>query len=83
MFVQPFLVYNWKSGAGLGVNMEWTQNWQAETSTVWLNPVLSGVTSLGTQKVQLAVGPRFNLAAPTGQKADWGWRAVLIFLFPK
>lgn len=26
MFVQPFVTYNWKSGAGVGVNMELTQN---------------------------------------------------------
>ncbi|GAA0879289.1 hypothetical protein GCM10009119_22570 [Algoriphagus jejuensis] len=83
MFVQPFVVYNWKSGAGLGGNLEWTQNWESSSSTVWLNPVLSGVTSLGKQKTQLAIGPRFNLAAPDGGKADWGWRAVVIFLFPK
>jgi len=83
MFVQPFLVYNWKSGAGLGANMEWTQNWKASTTTLWLNPTISAVTSLGNQKAQFVVGPRINLAAPDGSKADLGWRAVLIFLFPK
>ena len=83
MFVQPFLVYNWKSGAGLGANMEWTQNWKASTATVWLNPTISAVTSLGKQKTQFVVGPRLNLAAPDGGKGDWGWRAVVIFLFPK
>ena len=83
MFVQPFLVYNWKTGAGVGANMEWTQNWKTSTSTVWLNPTFSAVTALGKQKTQFVVGPRLNLAAPDGGKADWGWRAVLIFLFPK
>lgn len=83
MFVQPFVVYNWKSGAGVGANMEWTQNWKASTTTLWLNPNVSAVTSLGKQKTQFVVGPRINLAAPDGSKADWGWRAVVIFLFPK
>lgn len=83
MFLQPFFVYNWKSGAGLGGNFELTQNWEAETTVLWFNPVLSGVTALGSQKVQLAIGPRFNLEAPDGARADWGWRAVVIFLFPK
>lgn len=83
MFVQPFVVYNWKTGAGLGANLEWTQNWKASTATVWLNPTISAVTSLGKQKTQFVVGPRLNLAAPDGGKADWGWRAVVIFLFPK
>lgn len=83
MFFQPFVTYNWKSGAGVGCNMELTENWKGNTTTVWLNPIISGVTSLGKQKISLVLGPRFNLAAPDGQKADWGWRAVLIFLFPK
>jgi hypothetical protein len=83
MFLQPFAVYNWPSGAGVGANMELTQNWTADQTTLWLNPTFSGVTSFGKQKVQLVVGPRFNLVAPDGGKADWGLRAVLILLFPK
>jgi hypothetical protein len=83
MFLQPFFVHNWKSGAGGGGNFEWTINWTAETSILWFNPVLSGVTALGKQKVQLAIGPRLNLIAPDNARADWGWRAVVIFLFPK
>lgn len=83
MFVQPFLVHNWKSGAGLGVNAEWTQNWEANTSVVWLNPIVSGVTALGKQKVSLGIGPRFNIIAPESMRADWGWRAVVTFVFPK
>ncbi|NMM48280.1 hypothetical protein HH304_07710 [Flammeovirgaceae bacterium KN852] len=83
MFVQPFVVYNWKSGAGLGANLEWTQNWETSESTIWLNPTFSAVSSMGNQKFQLVIGPRFNLDAPDGAKADLGGRAVLIFLFPK
>lgn len=83
LFFQPFFNYNWKSGAGLGGNFEITQNWEADTTVVWFNPTISGVTGLGNQKVQLAIGPRFNLAAPSGSKADIGFRAVVVFLFPK
>lgn len=83
LFFQPFFNYNWKSGAGIGCNFEITQNWEADTTTVWFNPTLSGITSLGTQKTQFAIGPRFNLAAPSGSKADIGFRAVIVFLFPK
>ena len=83
MFIQPFVVFNWKTGAGAGANLEWTQNWKAGTTILWLNPNISAVTSLGKQKTQFVMGPRLNLAAPDGGKADWGWRAVVIFLFPK
>jgi hypothetical protein len=82
MFVQPFITYNWKSGAGVGANIEWTQNWKSSTSVLWFNPIITAVTSLGEQKVQLAVGPRINLAAPDGGKADFGVRAVIVLLFP-
>lgn len=83
LFLQPFLNYNWPSGAGLGGNFELTQNWTADQTTLWFNPTVSGVTSLGKQKVQLAAGPRFNLAAPDGAQADWGVRTVVVLLFPK
>ncbi|WP_443939357.1 hypothetical protein [Pedobacter sp. MW01-1-1] len=83
MFLQPFFNYNWKSGAGIGGNMELTQNWTANTTTLWINPTISAVASLGKQKTQFAIGPRFNVASPKATKADFGWRAVVIFLFPK
>jgi hypothetical protein len=35
----------------------------------------SGVNSLGGQKVQLVIGSHFNVAAPSGGKADLGLRA--------
>jgi hypothetical protein len=83
MFLQPFFAYNWKSGAGLGGSFEYTQNWTSNTTTIWFIPNISGVTSIGKQKTQLAFGPRFNLAAPKSSKAEWGWRAAAVFLFPK
>jgi len=83
MFFQPFFTYNWKSGAGIGANFEITQNWKENTTTVWLNPVMTAVTSLGKQKTQFLFGPRINLAAPSGGKADFGVRAGVVFLFPK
>ncbi|TFG71361.1 MAG: transporter [Flavobacteriales bacterium] len=83
LFFQPFFNYNWKSGAGVGGNFEITQNWKGNSTNIWFNPTISAVTSLGSQKTQLAVGPRFNLASPEGAKSDIGFRAVVVFLFPK
>lgn len=83
LFFQPFISYNWKSGAGIGGNFEISQNWEANTTTVWFNPIISGITSFGSQKTQFGIGPRFNLAAPSESKADIGIRAVVVFLFPK
>ncbi|MDX8337909.1 hypothetical protein SLH46_01865 [Draconibacterium sp. IB214405] len=83
MFLQPFFTYNWKSGAGIGTNLELTQNWKAETTNVWLNPIFTAVTAMGKQKVQFVIGPRFNLSAPDNAKSKFGVRTVLVFLFPK
>ena len=83
MFVQPFFVYNWKSGAGVGGNFEITQNWEGKTTAVFVNPTISGITKLGTQMVQMAIGPRIPIAMPDSGRPDFGIRAVLSFVFPK
>ena len=83
MFLQPFFTYKWKTGAGLGFNFEYTENWQANTSVVFFNPIVTGVTSLGKQKLQLGIGPRINVVSPSASRAEFGWRAVVVFLFPK
>jgi hypothetical protein len=83
LFFQPFLTYNWKSGAGLGGNAEITQNWQANTTAAFINPTISGITKLGTQIVSLAIGPRIQVAAPNGNKSALGIRAAVNFVFPK
>ena len=83
LFVQPFMVHNWKSGAGVGLAAEITQNWVAKTTVAYIVPTISGVTKLGKQMVSLAVGPRVGLASDESLRPDWGWRAVAIFVFPK
>lgn len=82
MFVQPFVTYNWKSGAGVTLVGELTQNWEANTTVSWIMPMFSAITSFGEQKVQFAMGPRINISAPNGSKADLGIRAAVILLFP-
>jgi hypothetical protein len=83
MFVQPFLSYNWKSGAGLGINSEITHNWTASNTAAFLNPTMTAVTKMGSQIVSFAIGPRIQIAAPSGAKADFGVRAAVTFVFPK
>jgi len=83
MFLQPFIAKNWKSGAGISLSGEVTENWESSTTTVFLNPVVNGVTKLGKQIVQLGIGPRIEIAGPSGSKSDFGLRAVLTFVFSK
>ena len=83
MYLQPFLTYNWKSGAGLTVNSELTQSWEANTTNAFINIMAGGLTKFGDQLVQLQIGPRIHVAAPEGSKSDFGVRAAVIFVFPK
>jgi hypothetical protein len=83
LYFQPFYGYNWESGAGIGADMEIIHNWVSGKTTAWLVPSISAISSLGDQKVQFIIGPRINLAAPEGAKADFGVRAQLVFLFPR
>ena len=83
MFFQPFFSKSWKSGASVVINSEMTFNWEANTTTISLNPLVSGITKLGKQVVQLGVGPRIPLSYPSETRPDFGIRAVITFVFPK
>ena len=82
-YVQPFVTYNWKSGAGITVNTELTQDWEASTTTAFVNVMAGGLVKFGGQLVQLQAGPRIQVAAPEGSKADFGIRTAVILVFPK
>jgi hypothetical protein len=83
MFVNPFVTYNWKSGAGVSGSFEWTQNWVLGNTILWFMPSVSGLTSFGKQKVSLSIAPRYNIAAPTEVRGKFGLRGSVVLLFPK
>lgn len=81
-YTQIFLSHSYKSGASLGVNAEITQNWEANTTMISLNPSIGAVTKLGDQVVQFAVMPLIPIVGPHESRPDWGLRAVVAFVFP-
>ena len=83
MLFQSFLNYSFASGATLGGVFELTQNWQADTTQINFIPSIGGVTKLGSQVVQMVIGPRIPLIGPSEQKPDFGLRASVVFVFPK
>ncbi len=83
LFFQPFLAHNWKSGAGITLNAEMTQNWETDTFVGFFNPVVSGVTKIGKQTISIAVGPRIPFAGPEESRPAMGIRSVLTLVFPK
>lgn len=83
LFCQTFLNYSFVSGATVGGVLEIGQNWRADITQVTLTPTVGGVTRLGKQVVQMVIGPRIPLSGASGQKADFGLRATIAFVFPK
>jgi len=79
MFLQPFFAKSWKSGGGVSINSEITFNWKTNSTTAFINPLVTGITKLGKQAVSLGVGPRI----PLGKPAAFGFRGVLTLVFPK
>lgn len=82
-YINPFMAYNWKSGAGITAQLDWTHNWETSKSNIYFIPMFSGLTSFGKQKVSLSLGPRFNIIAPEGAKTKMGIRAGISLIFPK
>jgi hypothetical protein len=80
-FINPFLTYNWKSGAGLSAVFEYTHDWENEIDAFVFIPTASGVTKFGKQTVSLAIGPRFHFAP--GTRPNYGIRAGVALIFPK
>jgi len=81
-FLNPFASYNWKSGAGIVLNVEYTHDWENDLDVlVCLFPTLTAVTKFGKQTVSFAIAPRFHFAPET--RPDYGVRAVVTLVFPK
>lgn len=80
-FLNPFLTYNWKSGAGVTLLAEYTHDWKNEIDFFVVIPTLSAVTKFGSQTVSFGIGPRLHFAPQSG--ASYGIRGAVTLVFPK
>ncbi|PNQ73779.1 hypothetical protein C1T31_05445 [Hanstruepera neustonica] len=80
-FLQPFIARNFKGGYSLTINTELTQNWDADATSGSLHLIGAKVFSIGKQLTQFAIGPRIPYG--NANTADWGFRAMIVLLFPK
>ena len=80
-FLNPFFTYNWKTGAGVTLNSEYTHDWENDLDVFVVMPMLSAVTKFGSQTVSFAIGPRIHFAPET--RPNYGIRAAVILVFPK
>jgi len=85
MLVQPFLNYNFKSGAYLTSAPIITANWQADSDDTWTVPLGGGVGKifhLGKLPVNTQLGGYYNVVHPD-DGANWQLRLQVQFMFPK
>ena len=80
-FFNPFLSYNWKSGAGVTLPVEYTHEWKSNLDVLVITPVLTTVTKFGNQTTSFSIGPRLHLAPST--HPAYGLRAGITLVFPK
>ena len=83
--LQPFLNYNFESGAYLTTSPIITVNWEARGSQQWTVPMGGGVGKLfkiGKLPVNTQIGAYYNVVRPDFAN-NWQIRAQVQFLFPK
>jgi hypothetical protein len=82
MSLQPFLSRVYKGGFSWGINTEFTRDWKAEASVGVINASVSQIVPVLGQLVQVSLGPKFWYGNAS-LRARWGFRATVVFLFPK
>ncbi|MHC5309334.1 hypothetical protein ACYSNM_04545 [Myroides sp. LJL116] len=83
MLVEPFASYQWKSGAGVMILAEYSQDWRHDRSSMIMQASVSGITSIGEQKVQILIGPRVTVFGPSEMRSDLGFTCGITLPFIK
>lgn len=78
-FINPGVGYSFKSGAGLGTNVEIAGDWNNVGTQGYLNLNGSMVSKFGNQLVSFSIGPRIPLTSNT--LGAWGMRAGFTLIF--
>jgi hypothetical protein len=81
-FLQPFLVYTFKTHTSIALNTESTYDWVDHQWTIPINLDVSQILKIGKLPISIQAGPRYYAEGPDGGP-DWGFRFTLTFLFPK
>jgi len=82
-FMQPFVGYTTSDAWSFDLQTESTYNWDSEQWNFPLVFLVSKVTSIGSQLVQVQAGTRYYVDSFEGGPAGWGFRLSLTLLFPR
>lgn len=81
-YLNPFASYVTSTKTTFTISPELTYDWEAEQWLAPANLVVSQLFLLGRQPIQVGLGGRYYLDAPSGGP-EWGLRFSVVFLFPK
>lgn len=82
-YIQPFMSYITETKTTITINSESTYNWAENNWSVPLNLIVSQLLKIGSQPMQIGIGPRYWVESPSGGPEGWGARVALTLLFPK
>lgn len=81
-FVQPFVTKGLGGPYSISANLEGTYAWTQRRWHIPLNVTFNKMTRLGSQRVLLQGGLRYQMVAPE-TAGDWGVRMMVTFLYPR
>jgi hypothetical protein len=82
-FFQPFLSYITDSKTTIALNTESTYDWESDQWSIPVNLTVSQLLRIGSQPIQIGIGPRYWAESPDGGPDGWGARVNFTLLFPK
>jgi len=82
-FLQPFAGYTTATGWSFDLQTETTRDWENHQWNVPLVFLVSKVTSVGSQLIQLQAGPRYYVESFDAGPEGLGFRVALTLLFPR
>ncbi len=80
-FMQPFMSYITATKTTITLKSESTYNWDDRYWSVPINLIVNQLFRIGTQPMQIGIGPRYWVESPSGGPEGWGGRAVVTLLF--
>jgi len=82
-FLQPFAGYTTAEGWSFDLQTESTYNWEGEQWNFPLVFLVSKVTSIGSQLVQVQAGTRYYVDSFDAGPEGWGFRLGVTLLYPR
>lgn len=82
-FLQPFASYTTPTAWSYIANVEYTRDWERDTSSLPLHLLVGKVTKIGDQLIQFTVGARIWVESPDSGPEGVGFRFQITPLFPR